>query len=157
MGPSAKRSGWAESKLASGGDVDSSRSTPYWRSSFASRRQYFTVQPVAEIERLVPADVGASRRLDQDGKWVPNRDSVDERLIRQYQAGGSKAISSPKEVGGMPAIEGGEPWPNSDHDGMPAAWEMAHGLNSLANDSAGDKDGDGYTNLEQFLSSPPSR
>jgi len=55
------------------------------------------------------------------------------------------------------------PWPDyktynvpvdSDHDGMPDAWEKAHGLNPH-DPSDGNKDlnGDGYTNLEKYLNS----
>jgi len=120
------------------------------------RRFPIRVQPVDEIERAVPADVGASRRLDEQGRWVANRDSVDERLIRGYRAGASKTIAATHEVGGLPTIAPGTPYPDADHDGMPDAWEQAHGFDPRVNDSAGDRDGDGYTNLEQYLNSPPS-
>jgi hypothetical protein len=37
---------------------------------------------------------------------------------------------------------------------MPDAWEAAHGLNPEdPADSAADRDGDGYTNLEEYLNS----
>ena len=55
------------------------------------------------------------------------------------------------------------PWPNyktyhvpvdSDHDGMPDAWEIAHGLNPHdPSDANGDYNHDGYTNLEKYLNS----
>lgn len=37
-----------------------------------------------------------------------------------------------------------------DRDGMEDAWENAHGLNSAVNDRAGDVDGDGLTNIEEY-------
>ena len=41
---------------------------------------------------------------------------------------------------------------DSDGDGMPDAWEIAHGLNpNSASDATLDSDGDGYTNLQEFL------
>lgn len=57
------------------------------------------------------------------------------------------------------------PWPpystynvveDSDHDGMPDWWELAKGLNPNSasgdfSDSNGDPDGDGYSNLEDYL------
>lgn len=57
------------------------------------------------------------------------------------------------------------PWPayatynvpiDSDHDGMPDWWELAKGLNPMSapgdfSDSNGDPDGDGYSNLEDYL------
>jgi chitodextrinase len=42
--------------------------------------------------------------------------------------------------------------PDDDNDGMPDDWEALHGLNPLADDAQGDPDGDGYTNLEEYLS-----
>ncbi|MDD4872457.1 MAG: PKD domain-containing protein [Kiritimatiellae bacterium] len=42
-------------------------------------------------------------------------------------------------------------WPyDSDGDGMPDWWEVAHGLNRLANDASGDPDVDGYSNLAEW-------
>lgn len=41
---------------------------------------------------------------------------------------------------------------DADCDGMPDAWELAHGLNpNWAGDALLDSDGDGLTNLEEFL------
>ncbi|HWN97402.1 MAG TPA: hypothetical protein VNT99_20390, partial [Methylomirabilota bacterium] len=41
--------------------------------------------------------------------------------------------------------------PDLDGDGMPDAWEMAHGLNpGNANDAGLDFDGDGMTNLQEY-------
>jgi hypothetical protein len=43
---------------------------------------------------------------------------------------------------------------DSDDDGMPDdAWEEAHGLDPTRDDSIADRDGDGYTNLEEYLNS----
>jgi uncharacterized lipoprotein NlpE involved in copper resistance len=44
------------------------------------------------------------------------------------------------------------PPPDSDGDGMPDAWEIAHGLNpNNAADAGLDPDGDGFTNLQEYL------
>ncbi len=40
---------------------------------------------------------------------------------------------------------------DTDRDGMPDPWELAHGLNPDAQDHNGDFDNDGYTNLEDYL------
>ncbi|MDF0708341.1 hypothetical protein [Flagellimonas okinawensis] len=40
---------------------------------------------------------------------------------------------------------------DTDLDGMPDEWEIANGFNPDVDDSAGDMDGDGYTNIEEFL------
>jgi hypothetical protein len=39
---------------------------------------------------------------------------------------------------------------DDDGDGMPDNWEVQYGLNPLVNDALGDKDGDGYTNLQEY-------
>lgn len=39
---------------------------------------------------------------------------------------------------------------DTDGDGMEDGWEVHYGLNPLMNDSSMDKDGDGYSNLEEF-------
>lgn len=37
-----------------------------------------------------------------------------------------------------------------ENDGMPYAWEIANGLNPFVNDANLDKDGDGFTNLQEY-------
>lgn len=39
---------------------------------------------------------------------------------------------------------------DTDSDGMPDGWEVAHALNPLVNDAALDPDGDGLTNLQEY-------
>jgi hypothetical protein len=40
---------------------------------------------------------------------------------------------------------------DSDFDGMPDEWELKYGLNPNADDALQDADGDGFTNLEEYL------
>jgi hypothetical protein len=40
---------------------------------------------------------------------------------------------------------------DSDRDGLPDSWEIAHFGNTTSQRSAGDKDGDGISNLDEFL------
>ncbi len=42
------------------------------------------------------------------------------------------------------------PFPDADHDGMDDAWETAHGLNPLIDDSNFDNDKDGVPNIVEF-------
>jgi len=84
------------------------------------------------------------------------RDSVDERIIANIAAGKGKLIDSQDEVGGWDdytAVRRPADW-DMDRDGMPDTWEKMHGLDP-ANpaDRNGDTDGDGYTNLEEYLNS----
>ena len=111
-----------------------------------------TVHPVSDLENMILADVGASRRLDENGNWVSNRDAVDERLINEYINGTGQIPNDENAVGGYPTIDPGTPYQDWDHDGMPDQWENQHGLEP-GDDSDGpkDADGDGYTNIEEFL------
>jgi hypothetical protein len=85
------------------------------------------------------------------------RDAVDELLIGQVLSYGTEgAILDTEDDNGIPGnvgtVSGGTPPQDSDRDGMPDAWESARGLDPAAADDTGDDDGDGYTNIEEYLS-----
>jgi hypothetical protein len=64
---------------------------------------------------------------------------------------GKGIITDIRQVGGYPEYRG-EPYDDSDSDGMPDEWETKNGLDpNNASDAAGDLNGDGYTNIEDFL------
>jgi hypothetical protein len=80
------------------------------------------------------------------------RDAVDRRVVESVRAGTGKLIDSQAEVGGWPELARGTPWKDSDGDGIPDDWERAHGLDPRnAADGNQDRNGDGYTNLEEWL------
>lgn len=86
------------------------------------------------------------------GRTVPSRDAVDVRIIDDVRKGVSRRIKSPDEVGGYPDLKSGTPYPDADQDGMDDDWEKAHDLNPKdPSDGKTDRNGDGYTNLEEFL------
>ncbi|HEX6268696.1 MAG TPA: hypothetical protein VFZ43_00545, partial [Anaerolineales bacterium] len=60
-------------------------------------------------------------------------------------------INDPLDEKGWPVLAAGTPPADRDHDGMPDSWETARGLNPDVDDSAKDRDGDGYTNIEEYL------
>ena len=119
--------------------------------------------------------------LANAGARVPSLDAVDKRIIEEVKLGGGRIIDcvsvneltspiscaarvylsssdytrygihDPLDDMGWPVLAAGTPPQDSDHDGMPDNWETSHGLNPNADDSAQDRDGDGYTNLEEYL------
>lgn len=89
------------------------------------------------------------------GATLPRRDAVDQRIIEMLRTGrptyGEGIITDVGQVGGYPEYKG-EPYKDSDNDGMPDAWELANRLDpSDPSDASADANGDGYTNIECFL------
>ena len=88
--------------------------------------------------------------LTTAGAYKPLRDSVDERIVKSVRD--KTGTSRIKGIGPWPAVGGVVAPPmDSDRDGMPDAWEKAHGLDP--NDA---RDGaafaaNGYTNVENHL------
>jgi len=111
-----------------------------------------TTQTAQEAYEAVLAEAGCSLI----------RDSVDTRIINEVRTGtatfggktgaGLGIIDSQTTVGGWPTLHSLPALPDADNDGMPDAWERSRGLNPYdAADRNGDRDGDGYTNLEEYL------
>ncbi len=84
-----------------------------------------------------------------------HRDSHDTRLVAQARSLGQegKIIHNPTEVGGFGEVVGGPAPADSDQDGIPDAWELAHHLDPKDPADALKRDPTGYTNLEQYLNS----
>jgi hypothetical protein len=84
------------------------------------------------------------------------RDAVDAALIEELTSLGARgAIISDERTlatGGHGVLAGGRAPLDADRDGMPDTWERANGFDpDDAGDRNGDADGDGYTNLEEYL------
>jgi len=92
--------------------------------------------------------------LERAGATYPVRDAVDLRIVNEVREGAGCIIDSQWEVGGWPEYRGGRPPRDSDRDGMPDAWEKEHGLDpGDPSDAVADRDGDGYTNIEEYVNS----
>ena len=107
--------------------------------------------PLAARDATIPAKEAYDGVLNDVGASFPFRDAVDQRLIKDVISGTGKSIDHPDEVGGWVKLSSSPPPLDSDDDGMPDEWEKSVGFNPLEDDGANDKDGDGYTNLEEYL------
>lgn len=112
-----------------------------------------------------PPDLGANLPVTQSAAMAftsvlaragasLHRDAVDERITQNVRQSKGKLIDSQSEVGGWPVLASAPAPADRDRDGMPDVWEEARGLNSREPaDHNGDRDGDGFTNLEEYLNS----
>ncbi len=106
-----------------------------------------TTQSAIDAYPLVLANAGAT---------LPRRDRHDARVVAEVASGkpavGNGIIDKPEQVGGWLEYRSVPAPLDSDHDGMPDAWERANGLDPTdPADGAKDSDKDGYTNLEEYL------
>ena len=86
------------------------------------------------------------------GATRPGRDAADMRVVDEVRSCAGGIIDNPSERGGWPVLQSAAAPLDADADGMADDWEMANGLNPAdPSDRNGDIDGDGYTNLEDYL------
>lgn len=110
-------------------------------------------EPIAVADR--PATHSAEDAyhlvLDYAGASMP-RDAADERIIAGIHARTHRRIDTQEEVGGWPELKSAPAPIDTDSDGMPDEWEIQMKLNpNNPDDRNGDHNGDGYTNLEEYL------
>jgi len=114
---------------------------------------YTTVKNPTGVINVLNASSAYSQVLNSAGATLPGRDSIDSRIVNDVVNGTGVFKNSPSEGGGWPTGSGSHPASyDTDHDGMPDAWEGTYGLNPTnASDGNGDPDQDSYTNVEEFL------
>lgn len=119
-----------------------------------------------------PAEAAFGEVMYRVGANLPKRDAIDTRILKEtlggyatYEGAAYKTmkkvadnskitgiIDSQNDVGGWPELKSLPAPKDSDHDGMPDDWEKKNNLNpNDASDGKADQDGDGYTNLEEYL------
>jgi hypothetical protein len=126
---------------------------------------------------IMPAEQAKDYVLENAGATLPRRDAVDKRIAEQVRTG--KITVSPdvvppttqfkhrraaldsyktgiitdiNQVGGYPEYKG-TAYKDSDTDGMPDDWETKNKLNPKDPSDAGKVNGNGYSNIENFLNS----
>lgn len=128
----------------------------------------FPYVTAAEVITDVPQEAGANRTLDGSGNIIKEWDAVDEHYLGYVTTNTfqSYSYSSDMEDGGIrdrphyvdyqnavsstPKSTRDENY-DTDGDGMPDAWEILKGFDPNKMDHNDDIDGNGYTNLEEFL------
>jgi len=132
--------------------------------------------PMAAVT-IMPAQDAYKFVVNNAGATLPHRDAVDLRIAEQVRTGKITytemktdtdfqfkirklpkdsyklgIITAPWQVGGYPVYKG-TPYKDSDNDGIPDSWEIAHGLNPHDASDATKlaKNGGGYTNIEVYL------
>jgi len=111
-----------------------------------------TRYPYPAVAQLLTPEEAYQHIITHAGASL-HRDRVDALMIQELTSLGTigAQITNESEVGGPGPVAGGLAPVDTDGDGMPDWWEQAAGLNPLVPDNNGDADGDGYTNLENYL------
>lgn len=111
--------------------------------------------------------------LEDVGATLPKRDAIDERIIEEVRSGTanyegltykednpmpdtsqkSGIIDSQANVGGWPTLISTTAPDDTDHDGMPDAWESSNNLNPNDGEDRNKIADDGFTMLEKYLNS----
>ncbi|MDH3668748.1 MAG: hypothetical protein OEN23_17640 [Paracoccaceae bacterium] len=107
-------------------------------------REAFTTS-IAAIDD--PATVKASI-LKNAGANPADRDPIDRRLIEAVIRGKGGLVDSVEDAGGYAPLPPFKLPADSDGDGLPDAFEALHDSDIAPE---GDEDGDGYTNIEEYL------
>lgn len=109
--------------------------------------------------------------LKNAGALLPKRDIVDTRILKEAKSGTATyegksyktnnkvadasiicgIIDTQKDVGGWPELKSEAAPKDTDHDGMPDAWEKKNGLDPNNPDDRNHEANDGYTMLEKYL------
>jgi pectate lyase len=129
-----------------------------WDGSTAPERYRSAIRFPAPDVTVSPAESALETVLSWAGATLPRRDPVDQRVVADVKGRSGRIIDSPAEVGGYPELAAGTAPSDMDRDGMPDEWEIEHGLiESDPADGNADRDGDGYTNIEEYLHSLTER
>lgn len=143
---------FAEAAAAHTLPYDDAKATP----SFAAAQRHdfpaITYTPCGRLVEAMVAEVGAFPRDPMDRRLLhhPASGTFDPADLATNPAGDALALGF--DPASPPAVP-----PDGDRDGMPDAWERAHGLDPAADDHSGTSLSkaamgvEGYTNLEVYL------
>lgn len=134
--------------------------------------------PLSAFGKIMSAEESFNYVLEHVGATLPKRDAVDERIVKQVKTG-KVFYTEPKEpiapsryvkrrlpmdsykqgiitdvaqVGGYPTYQG-QPYKDSDNDGLPDDYERKVGLDPHNPKDAAQISKNGYAHIENFLNS----
>ena len=113
-----------------------------------------TIKPALTMFNSVVTDTGANKHLNGDGTFTDTRDEADQKFVDDFYNGTGPANYKDVTVTIPSSIDPGTPYADIDKDGMADEWENLHFGNLTRGsqaDSSSDFNGDGYTDLEEFL------
>ena len=150
--------------------------------TFEEAKTYFDAMRVSDPLPMPPITILPTEKaydyvLENAGATLPIRDAVDKRVIEQVKTGKidylknvelpttqfehrrlpidsykGGIITDISQVGGYPTYEG-QPFTDSDSDGMPDEWEKKNGLDANKTSDGQKLAANGYTNIENYLNS----
>jgi len=86
------------------------------------------------------------------------RDDVDKRLVREVRERKGALVPNSSSIPPWKGPKQSRPWVDSSGDGIPDWWHAKYAMDPQKwLDPAGDLDGDGYTNIEEYLNGTDPR
>lgn len=107
-------------------------------------------QSAADAYTKVLATAGASLKRDAADARTVNAVSTGVTNYGGTYGANKGIIDNETQVGGFPTYASTTAPTDTDNDGMPNSWETSHGLSTTVADQNADRDGDGYTNIEEY-------
>jgi hypothetical protein len=108
--------------------------------------------PESNLDSVLLPTVGNSQVIDCNGNWVNRRDSVDVRIITQYQDNSPGGyFTTADSTHSNPSVAAGTACTESLHDGIPDQWKSAQGPSATDPNLYKTTAPNGYTYLENYI------
>ncbi|TAI48586.1 pectate lyase family protein [Flagellimonas allohymeniacidonis] len=111
------------------------------------------IMTASEALNYVIGNTGSYHYINNEGGVSVYRDSLDEGYLELISSDSGQVVMKEAAYGQMPTSMPSESRPgnyDTDRDGMADPWEVFI-FGDLSKTANGDEDGDGYTNIEEFL------
>ena len=115
-------------------------------------RRYLASEPFQPLMvAALPPEAALDHVLANAGATAPRRDDLDRQVVEDVVKRTGHVVSDPADAGGWSVLRPGPVPLDTDDDGMPDAWETAHGSDPRVFDAWQDVDGNGWADLEDYL------